>query len=229
MTSGFERFAAAAREHPTLRGMVAGELIRSEVEVRTGKCDSFAEAADAMARRRVDLLDVADDLGYRLCAAGTHPYSRWQDQQVIDTPHYRDRRVDAALRGLAQQHVRPARPRRHPRRRPRDRRQQRASHGAARAAGLLRQLAVAGGAPHAPALDAHRDLHQVLPALRHPRQLRRLGRVRGVRPLPDRRRARSASTPRSGGACARTRPIPPSRRGSATGSPSSRARWRWPG
>jgi carboxylate-amine ligase len=37
MTSGFERFDLAAREHPTLREMVAGELIRSEVEVRTGK------------------------------------------------------------------------------------------------------------------------------------------------------------------------------------------------
>ena len=32
MTSGFERFDVAAREHPTLREMVAGELIRSEIE-----------------------------------------------------------------------------------------------------------------------------------------------------------------------------------------------------
>ena len=99
MTPGFERFDVAAREHPTLREMVAGELIRSEVEVRTGKCGSFAEAAAAMAQRRLDLLDVADDLGYRLCAAGTHPYSRWQDQQVIDTPHYAI--VESTLRYVA--------------------------------------------------------------------------------------------------------------------------------
>jgi carboxylate-amine ligase len=99
MTSGFERFDVAAREHPTLREMVAGELIRSEVEVRTGKCGSFAEAAAAMAQRRADLLDVADDLGYRLCAAGTHPYSRWEDQQVIDTPHYAI--VESTLRYVA--------------------------------------------------------------------------------------------------------------------------------
>jgi glutamate---cysteine ligase / carboxylate-amine ligase len=99
MTSGFERFDLAAREHPTLREMVAGELIRSEVEVRTGKCGSFAEAAAAMAQRRADLLDVADDLGYRLCAAGTHPYSRWEDQQVIDTPHYAI--VESTLRYVA--------------------------------------------------------------------------------------------------------------------------------
>jgi len=99
MTSGFERFDVAARDHPTLREMVAGELIRSEVEVRTGKCGSFAEAAAAMAQRRADLLDVADDLGYRLCAAGTHPYSRWEDQQVIDTPHYAI--VESTLRYVA--------------------------------------------------------------------------------------------------------------------------------
>jgi carboxylate-amine ligase len=99
MTAGFERFDVAAREHPTLREMVAGELIRSEVEVRTGKCGSFAEAAAAMAQRRADLLDLAADLGYRLCAAGTHPYSRWEDQQVIDTPHYAI--VESTLRYVA--------------------------------------------------------------------------------------------------------------------------------
>jgi len=99
MTPGFERFDVAAREHPTLREMVAGELIRSEVEVRTGKCGSFAEAAAAMAQRRADLLDLAGDLGYRLCAAGTHPYSRWEDQQVIDTPHYAI--VESTLRYVA--------------------------------------------------------------------------------------------------------------------------------
>jgi carboxylate-amine ligase len=99
MTAGFERFAEAAREHPTLDGMVAGELIRSEVEVKTGKCDTFDQAAEALARRRCDLLDVAAALGYRLCAAGTHPWSPWQDQQVIDTPHYHI--VESTLRYVA--------------------------------------------------------------------------------------------------------------------------------
>ena len=99
MTAGFERFAEAAREHPTLDGMVAGELIRSEVEVKTGKCDTFEQAAEALARRRCDLLEVAGALGYRLCAAGTHPWSPWQDQQVIDTPHYQI--VESTLRYVA--------------------------------------------------------------------------------------------------------------------------------
>jgi carboxylate-amine ligase len=99
MTAGFERFAEAALDHPTLEGMVAGELIRSEVEVKTGKCDTFEQAAEALARRRCDLLEVAGTLGYRLCAAGTHPWSPWQEQQVIDTPHYQI--VESTLRYVA--------------------------------------------------------------------------------------------------------------------------------
>jgi carboxylate-amine ligase len=79
--------------------MVAGELIRSEVEVRTGRCESFPQAAETMARRRLDLLDVADELGYRLSAAGTHPFARWQDQELIDTPHYH--LVESTLRYVA--------------------------------------------------------------------------------------------------------------------------------
>jgi len=99
MTAGFERFAAAADCHPGVDGVVAGELIRSEVEVKTGKCQTFDEAAEAMARRRVDLAGVASDLDLRLSAAGTHPWARWQDQQVIDTPHYHI--VEQTLRYVA--------------------------------------------------------------------------------------------------------------------------------
>jgi gamma-glutamyl:cysteine ligase YbdK (ATP-grasp superfamily) len=54
MVAGFERIDAAARTGP-LADMVAGELIRSEVEVRTGRCESFAEAAETLARRRVPI------------------------------------------------------------------------------------------------------------------------------------------------------------------------------
>src|SRR3954451_7862462 len=99
MTPGYEPLAAAAKERPSLVGMTAGELIRSEIEVKTGKCETFAEAAEAMARRRIDLVEVAAATGYRLCAAGTHPWSRWQDQEVIDTPHYHI--VESTLRYVA--------------------------------------------------------------------------------------------------------------------------------
>jgi glutamate---cysteine ligase / carboxylate-amine ligase len=75
---------------------LVGELIASEAEVRTGKCADFAEAASRMAERRAQLQALARDQGLQLGATGTHPWSRWQDQRIIDTPHYR--RNDEILR-----------------------------------------------------------------------------------------------------------------------------------
>ena len=42
-----------------------------------------------MGERRAQLFDLADSLGLALCGAGTHPWSSWKDQRIIDTPHYR--------------------------------------------------------------------------------------------------------------------------------------------
>src|SRR5205807_401009 len=66
-----------------------GELIASEVEVRTGRCDTFAEAVDKVGERRVQLRGLTDGLGMGLSSVGTHPWSPWQEQRIIDTPHYR--------------------------------------------------------------------------------------------------------------------------------------------
>ncbi len=68
---------------------VAGELIASEIEVKTGRCDTFAEAAALMRRRRQDLGALAESVGLTLAALGTHPTSSWREQRIIDTPHYR--------------------------------------------------------------------------------------------------------------------------------------------
>jgi carboxylate-amine ligase len=75
---------------------LVGELIASEAEVRTGKCADFGEAASRMAERRAQLQALARELGLQLGATGAHPWSRWQDQRIIDTPHYR--RNDEILR-----------------------------------------------------------------------------------------------------------------------------------
>jgi carboxylate-amine ligase len=49
-----------------------------------------------MVDRRAALQALARDQGVALGATGTHPWSRWQDQRIIDTPHYR--RNDELLR-----------------------------------------------------------------------------------------------------------------------------------
>jgi carboxylate-amine ligase len=68
---------------------LVGELIASEIEVRTGRCDSFAHAAALIGERRQQLRALAEPHGIALGATGTHPWSRWQEQRIIDTPHYR--------------------------------------------------------------------------------------------------------------------------------------------
>ncbi len=88
LTNRFEELQAAA-QGTALEDHLVGELIASEVEVRTGRSDDFDEAAARMAERREQLHELAGSVGVALAATGTHPWSRWQDQRIIDTPHYR--------------------------------------------------------------------------------------------------------------------------------------------
>ena len=95
LTNRFEELQAAARG-TELEPHLVGELIASEVEVRTGRCDTFAEAVARVPERRAQLARLAESLGVGLAATGTHPWSPWQEQRIIDTPHYR--RNDELLR-----------------------------------------------------------------------------------------------------------------------------------
>src|SRR5881397_4361693 len=95
LANRFEELQAAAQGTP-LEEHLVGELIASEVEVRTGRCENFAEAAAKVGERRAQLDELAGGLGIALAAVGTHPWSPWQEQRIIDTPHYR--RNDELLR-----------------------------------------------------------------------------------------------------------------------------------
>jgi glutamate---cysteine ligase / carboxylate-amine ligase len=95
LVNRFEEVQAAAAGTPLGPNLV-GELIASEVEIKTGRCESFADIPAAMVERRAQLAALVDPLGLALGATGTHPWARWQDQRIIDTPHYR--RNDEILR-----------------------------------------------------------------------------------------------------------------------------------
>jgi carboxylate-amine ligase len=95
LVNRFEEVQAAAKGTDVEPHLV-GELIASEVEVRTGRCDSFANAMERIGERRTQLRALTDGLGIGLSAVGTHPWSPWKEQRIIDTPHYR--RNDELLR-----------------------------------------------------------------------------------------------------------------------------------
>ncbi|HEX5028754.1 MAG TPA: YbdK family carboxylate-amine ligase [Gaiellaceae bacterium] len=95
LTNRFEDVQAAARGS-ALEAHLVGELIASEVEVRTGRQDSFADLVATVAERRAQLRALVEPLDLLLGATGTHPWADWKDQRIIDTPHYR--RNDELLR-----------------------------------------------------------------------------------------------------------------------------------
>lgn len=94
LTNSFENLYHAAR--PELGSDVSGELIASEIEIHTGKCYSLHEAeADLKAKRQL-LMHAAQKVEVGLAASGTHPFSDWQKQRILETPHYRE--VEERLR-----------------------------------------------------------------------------------------------------------------------------------
>lgn len=95
LSNRFEDVRAAAAETP-LEEHLVGELIASEVEIRTGRCETFADLPAVMAERRSQLQSLVEPMGILLGATGTHPWADWKKQRIIDTPHYR--RNDELLR-----------------------------------------------------------------------------------------------------------------------------------
>jgi glutamate---cysteine ligase / carboxylate-amine ligase len=95
LTNRFEEVQATA-QGTALEAHLVGELIASEVEIRTGRQESFADVPAAMAERRSQLRELVEPMGLLLGATGTHPWADWKKQRIIDTPHYR--RNDELLR-----------------------------------------------------------------------------------------------------------------------------------
>jgi len=95
LTQRFEELSDVAQEDEVLAESVSGELISSEIEIRSGRGADLGGALAQQREARARLFGVAARHGLRLAATGTHPWSPWQDQRIIDTEHYR--RLDEGL------------------------------------------------------------------------------------------------------------------------------------
>jgi carboxylate-amine ligase len=84
----FEDVYAACEEDEVLAESAAGELIAAEIEIRSGRSETFAEATERQQDRRQRLFGLVDRMGLALGAMGTHPWANYLDQRIIDTPHY---------------------------------------------------------------------------------------------------------------------------------------------
>jgi carboxylate-amine ligase len=95
LVPAFEGLRAAADEDPVLAESIAGELISSEIEIRSGRGEDIHDALTRQRDRRRRLFALAARQGLALGATGTNPVSDYRDQQIIDTEHYR--RLDKEL------------------------------------------------------------------------------------------------------------------------------------
>ena len=84
----FEDVYAACQADEVLAESAAGELIASEIEIRSGRAESFAEAVAMQRERRDRLFALVAGMGLALAATGTHPWADYREQRIIDTAHY---------------------------------------------------------------------------------------------------------------------------------------------
>ncbi len=85
----FDELYQAACADEVIGDRAAGELISSEIEIRSPKADTFAEVVGYQRELRARLFRLAAERGLTLAATGTHPWSPWQEQVIIDTEHYK--------------------------------------------------------------------------------------------------------------------------------------------
>ncbi|TMK76683.1 MAG: YbdK family carboxylate-amine ligase [Actinobacteria bacterium] len=77
-----------AAEDTGLTGTLKSELFASALELNTGICDSPEQAAEALAELRRSAGELARERGLRLAAAGSHPISRPDEQEIADEQRY---------------------------------------------------------------------------------------------------------------------------------------------
>jgi len=95
----YEELRDTARDDGLLSGSIAGELISSEIEIRSETGRDLAAAIASQREVRARLFAHAASRGVALGATGTHPWADYREQQNIDTEHYR--RVVEGLRYVA--------------------------------------------------------------------------------------------------------------------------------
>src|SRR4051794_30401106 len=95
----FEDLRVAAQTDPVLAESISGELISSEIEIRSGRGLDVEDARARQADRRRRLFTLAAAHGIALGSTGTHPLSDYRDQHIIDTEHYH--RVEDGLKYVA--------------------------------------------------------------------------------------------------------------------------------
>ena len=68
---------------------VKPEMMQSVVETATDVCANIEDARQEVLTLRRTVIDVAQKSGLRIVAAGTHPFSHWQNQLITSNDRYK--------------------------------------------------------------------------------------------------------------------------------------------
>jgi carboxylate-amine ligase len=77
-----------ASSAPMLGEQIKREMHQSIVEVGTKICADVGELREEIFRNRRELASAAERVGLSVAAAGTHPFSRWEDQVISPGVRY---------------------------------------------------------------------------------------------------------------------------------------------
>jgi len=80
------RILPGARE--AVGDVVTNELYLSQIEIGTPVCRTLAEVRGELVRLRRAVVEASAREGCRIASAGTHPFSRWEDQTLTPKPRY---------------------------------------------------------------------------------------------------------------------------------------------
>ena len=82
-----------AEDHRVLT-QVKPEMHQSIIEVGTTVCQTPAQVRDELVMLRRGVMELAAKKGYRIAAAGTHPFANWQTQEITPYDRYLGTRND---------------------------------------------------------------------------------------------------------------------------------------
>ncbi|NIR51436.1 glutamate--cysteine ligase [candidate division KSB1 bacterium] len=67
---------------------VKPELIQSTIELNTDVCSNIMAVRTDLTERLNHLIEICDELGYELACVGTHPFSKWEEQDITPQERY---------------------------------------------------------------------------------------------------------------------------------------------
>jgi len=73
-----------------LKEQIKAEMHQSVVETGSKVCVNIQEAREEVVKLRSSLAQLANKEGLKIAAAGTHPFSKWEEQEITKHPRYQE-------------------------------------------------------------------------------------------------------------------------------------------